>query len=430
VEALPAAPSAPATTSSAAPQQLVRLAGSDRPGITSAVLAALDEAGVTLLEMDQIVVRGNLTLDLLVAAPGGIALEPILGPLAQQLAVRLGIEPAPDSARATPLGSRAVVTVIAPRLGAGALAAVTGAIATSGANIDRIMRLAHRPVCAFEFRVVGGDPATLRSVLVDAAAEHGVDVAVQPERLERRAKRLVVLDVDSTLIRDEVIELIAAEVGCEAEVASITARAMAGELDFEASLRARVALLAGAGTDALDAAAARVRLTPGARTLVATLRRLGFIVAIVSGGFHHVVDRLAADLGIDHAVANTLEVVDGRLTGGLVGPVLDRAGKARELERIAALERIPLEQTIAIGDGANDLDMIAVAGLGVAFNAKPAVRAAADTAVNVPRLDAILFLLGIHGDDIDLDPDDVDADDAAALSAVVAGAPGAGCTEG
>jgi phosphoserine phosphatase SerB len=243
-------------------------------------------------------------------------------------------------------------------------------------------------------------------VLLDAAAAHGVDVAVQPERLERRAKRLVVLDVDSTLIRDEVIELIADEVGCRDEVAAITARAMEGGLDFVASLRARVALLAGADVAALDRAAARVRLTPGARTLVGTLKRLGYTVAVVSGGFDHVVDPIAAELGIDHAVANRLEVVDGRLTGGLVGPILDRAGKARELVRIAAHERVPLEQTVAIGDGANDLDMIAAAGLGVAFNAKPVVRAAADTSVNVPRLDAILFLLGIPADEIVQDPDD------------------------
>jgi phosphoserine phosphatase len=276
-------------------------------------------------------------------------------------------------------------------------------------------------VCAFEFRVTGGDPTTLRSVLLDASAAHGLDVAVQPERLERRAKRLVVLDVDSTLIRDEVIELIADQVGCGAEVAAITERAMAGELDFEASLRERVALLAGAGLADLDAAAARVRLTPGARTLVATLQRLGFTVAVVSGGFHHVVDRLAADLGIEHVVANTLEVVDGRLTGGLVGAILDRAGKARELVRIAELERVPLEQTIAIGDGANDLDMIATAGLGIAFNAKPAVRAAADTALNVPRLDAILFLLGIHVDEIVIAEDDGTDESALAGLAAIEG---------
>ena len=387
-------------------QHLVRLSGTDRPGITAAVLAALDDAGVVLHEMDQLVVRGSLTLDLLVEADAAAHLAGILQPLAGELGVRLDVEPAPAPRPPAPAPSRAVVTVIAPRLTAGALAAVTGAIATAGANIARIVRLAHRPVCAFEFRVSGGDPVTLRSVLLDAAASHGVDVAVQPERLERRAKRLVVLDVDSTLIRDEVIELIADEVGRGEEVAAITARAMAGELDFEQSLRARVGLLAGADVSALDRAAARVRLTPGARTLVTTLRRLGYTVAVVSGGFDHGVGPIAELLGIDHAVANRLEIIDGRLSGGLVGPILDRAGKASELRRIAELERVPLEQTVAIGDGANDLDMIAAAGLGVAFNAKPVVRAAADTSLNVPRLDAILFLLGIPADEIVLDPDD------------------------
>ena len=399
-------PDAVASDGTATAQRLVRVSGTDRPGITAAVLEALAAADVTLHEMDQLVVRGKLTLDLLVAGDATADLDALLGPLATGLDVRLDVEPAPDPADTPNVGPRALVTVIAPRLTAAALAAVTGAIAAAGANIARIVRLAHRPVCAFEFRVSGGDPAGLREVLLEAAASHGVDVAVQPERLERRAKRLVLLDVDSTLIRDEVIELIADEVGRGDEVAAITARAMAGELDFEASLRARVALLAGADLAALERAAARVRLTPGARTLVATLRRLGYTVAVVSGGFDHVVAPIAAALGIDHAVANRLEVVDGRLTGGLVGPILDRSGKARELRRIAELERVPLEQTVAIGDGANDLDMIAAAGLGVAFNAKPVVRAAADTSVNVPRLDAILFLLGIPADEIVLDPDD------------------------
>ncbi len=384
---------------------LVRCAGPDGPGITAAVLAAVDASGATLLEMDQLVVRGRLTLDLLVDGADAGALGAALDPIAAELGLDVTLEPGPDGGVPAPAVPGAVVTVMAERLGAAPLAAVTGAIATSGGNIARIQRLAHRPVCAFEFHVAGGDPVTLRSVLVDAAAAHGVDVAVQADRLGR-LRRLVVLDVDSTLIRDEVIELVAAEVGCEAEVAAITARAMAGELDFEQSLRARVALLAGAPVGALDAAAARLRLTPGARTLVRTLHRLGLVVAVVSGGFDHVVVPLAERLGIRHAAANTLEVVDGRLTGGLVGPVLDRAGKARELRRIAAAEGIPLEQTVAIGDGANDLDMIAVAGLGVAFNAKPAVRAAADTSVSVPRLDAVLFLLGVHADEVDADPDD------------------------
>ena len=411
-------------------QHLVRLSGADRPGVTASVLSELDRAGILVHEIDQLVVRGNLTLDLLVEAPAVTTPADVLAPLAEQLGVRIDVEPAPPVHPDAVVGPRSLVTVIAPRLTAGALAAVTGAIATSGANIARIVRLAHRPVCAFEFRVSGGDPTTLRGVLLDAAAAHGVDVAVQPERLERRAKRLVVLDVDSTLIRDEVIELIADEVGCGPEVAAITAQAMEGGLDFASSLHARVALLAGADVAALDRAAARVRFTPGARTLVATLKRLGYTVAVVSGGFDHIVDPIAAELGIDHAVANRLEVVDGRLTGGLVGPILDRAGKARELVRIAEMERVPVEQTVAIGDGANDLDMIAAAGLGVAFNAKPVVRAAADTSVNVPRLDAILFLLGIPAEEIVQDPvDDEPIGGAPGTDASTDAGTDAGCVE-
>jgi phosphoserine phosphatase len=248
---------------------------------------------------------------------------------------------------------------------------------------------------------VAGDIDRMRAELVQASAAHGVDVAIQRESLERRAKRLVVLDVDSTLIQDEVIELLAEEAGCREEVADITRRAMAGELDFAASLNERVARLAGTPADALDRVGDRVRLTPGARTFVRTLKRLGYTVAIVSGGFTAITDRLAVQLGIDHAVANELEVVDGVLTGRLVGQVVDRPGKAAVLRRIAAAEQVPLEQTVAIGDGANDLDMLATAGLGIAFNAKPVVREAADTAVSVPYLDAILFLLGIRRDEVE-----------------------------
>jgi phosphoserine phosphatase len=247
----------------------------------------------------------------------------------------------------------------------------------------------------------------MREALVLAAARHGVDVAIQRENLQRRAKRLIVMDVDSTLIQDEVIELLADARGCLAEVAAITARAMAGELDFEASLRERVALLAGMSVGTLDEVGGRIRLTPGARTFVRTLRRLGYTVAIVSGGFDHIVQRLADDLGIEHAVANTLEVRDGVLTGRLLGEIVDRAGKAAVLRRIAAAEHVALEQTVAIGDGANDLDMLATAGLGIAFNAKPVVRQQADTAVSVPYLDAILFLLGIRREEVEA----ADADD-------------------
>ncbi|MEX2504055.1 MAG: phosphoserine phosphatase SerB [Egicoccus sp.] len=379
---------------------LVRCTGRDRPGITTGLLAVLAETGATLYDMEQVVVRERLTLDLLVGISTG---DDVLKDLlfhGWEHGLQLEFEVVEEtSQRATK--PRFVVTVIGQTLAPAALSAVTGAIAEGRGNIDRILRLARYPVVSYEFVVVDGDIEQMRQALVAASREHGVDVAIQRESLERRAKRLVVLDVDSTLIQDEVIELLADVAGCAREVADITARAMHGELDFEASLRERVAKLAGTPASALDEVRDRLRLTPGARTFVRTLKRLGYTVAIVSGGFTAITDGLARDLGLDHAVANELEIVDGVLTGRVLGEVIDRAGKAAVLRRIAAAEQVPLEQTVAIGDGANDLDMLATAGLGIAFNAKPVVRDAADTAVSVPYLDAILFLLGIRRDEVD-----------------------------
>lgn len=254
---------------------------------------------------------------------------------------------------------------------------------------------------AVEFAVSGAETEALRSVLAPEAAQLGVDVAVVAAGLQRRAQRLVVMDVDSTLIQDEVIELFAAHAGCEAEVAEVTAAAMRGELDFERSLHARVELLGGLDASVVDLVRKEVRLTPGARTLVRTLKRLGYQVGVVSGGFTQVTDALQEELGLDFAAANTLEIVDGKLTGRVVGDIVDRAGKARLLRRFAHEAGVPLMQTVAIGDGANDLDMLNTAGLGVAFNAKPVVREAAHTAVNVPFLDTVLYLLGITREEVE-----------------------------
>ncbi len=391
---------------------LVRCTGRDRPGITTGLLGVLAHAGVELYDMEQVVVRDRLTLDLLVGMgdDDDVLKDLLFHGWEHGLALDFEVVEEGGGAPPTPT-NRAVVTVIGQVLAPAALAAVTGAIAAGHGNIDRIQRLARHPVVAFEFVVVDGDIDRMRVALIEASRTHEVDVAVQRESLERRGKRLVVLDVDSTLIQDEVIELLAAEAGCGAEVAEITARAMAGELDFEESLRERVSRLAGTEADVFERVGDQVRLTPGARTFVRTLKRLGYTVAVVSGGFTPITDRLAAELGLDHAIANTLEVVDGRLTGRLLGSVVDRAGKAEVLRRIAAAEHIPLEQVVAIGDGANDLDMLAAAGLGIAFNAKPVVRAQADTAVSVPYLDAILFLLGIRRDEVE----SVDGDDGGGL---------------
>jgi phosphoserine phosphatase len=298
-------------------------------------------------------------------------------------------------------GGRLHVTVLGRPLLPSAIAAIAGRIAASGANIDRIERLADRPVTCIEFDVSGADPAGMRADLARESVNLGVDIAVQRGGLHRRAMRLVVMDVDSTLLRDEAIELLAARAGCAAEVSGVTAAAMRGEIDFAESLHRRVALLEGLDAAVIDEVAVGARLAPGARTLIRTLKRLGYRCGVVSGGFTQITDWLTLELGLDFAEANTLEIADGKLTGRLIGRVVDRPGKELALRRFAAAAGVPLSQTVAVGDGANDLDMISAAGLGVAFNAKPAVRSAADTSLSVPHLDAILYLLGISRDDVE-----------------------------
>jgi phosphoserine phosphatase len=294
------------------------------------------------------------------------------------------------------------VTVIGAPLRPLAVSSIASVLAARRANIDRIRRLSRYPVSTLELDVSAVDEVDeLRRELALEAAARGVDVAVSPAGLARRGRRLVVMDVDSTLIQDEVIELLAEHAGRPEQVAEVTERAMRGELDFTESLHERVAALAGLPESVLAEVRRAVRLTPGARTLVRTLKRLGFSVALVSGGFAEVVEPLAGELGIAHVQANRLEVHDGVLTGRVTGEVVDRAGKAAALRRFAQLEGLPLSRTIAIGDGANDLDMLAAAGLGVAFNAKPVVRQQADTSVNVPYLDAVLFLLGLTREEIE-----------------------------
>jgi phosphoserine phosphatase len=380
---------------------LITLTGRDRPGVTSSIFTTLSRAGVEVVDIEQIVLRGRLILGVLVTTPRDWKkLRTAVEGTAEALGMSVDIERGVGDNRARG-GGRAHVTVIGTPLKASSMAAVAGRIADSGANIDRIERMARYPVTAIDLHVSGTDPEALRSVLAAEAARQGIDIAVQPANLLRRGMRLIVMDVDSTLIQGEVIEMLAAHAGCEDEVASVTEAAMSGEIDFEESLRARVSLLAGVEESALDEVYDAIVLAPGARTMVRTLRRLGYRFAIVSGGFSQITDRLAADLGIHFARANELEIVDGRLTGRILGDVVDRAGKAAALRQFAAEVGVAEASVIAIGDGANDLDMLNAAGLGIAYNAKPVVRDAADTSVNVPYLDAIMYLLGISREEIE-----------------------------
>ncbi|WZH53611.1 MAG: phosphoserine phosphatase SerB [Nocardioides alkalitolerans] len=383
---------------------LLTVTGKDRPGVTTSMLSVLARAGVDVLDVEQIVLRGRLVLGLLVTAPEAPAdvdrLRDDVTRAATEVGMQVEVEQGTGDNHSRGAG-RVHVSVIGAPLRAEALGEITGRIADAGANIDRIERMARYPVTAIDLHVSGADPERLRLSLAAEAARQGVDVAVQPANLLRRSMRLIVMDVDSTLIQGEVIEMLAAHAGCEDEVAAVTEAAMRGEIDFEESLRQRVARLAGVEATALDEVYAGIRLAPGARTMVRTLKRLGYRFAIVSGGFSQITDRLAADLGIDFARANELEIVDGRLTGRIVGPVVDRAGKATALRQFAAEVGIPVESVIAVGDGANDLDMLGAAGLGIAFNAKPAVREAAEVAVNVPYLDTIIYLLGISREDVE-----------------------------
>ncbi|HET6391908.1 MAG TPA: phosphoserine phosphatase SerB [Blastococcus sp.] len=411
-------PRPPAVPSAVTAQAVLTVSGDDRPGVTARLFAALADTGgggpsVEVLDVEQVVVQGHLVLGVVVAAQPADGcpatdqgtLLAHLSTLAAEVSTDTGLEVTVESVAAGGTAPRPAdrphhVIVLGRPVPADAVAGAARAIADVGGNIDAIRRLSDYPVTSFELTVSGADATDLRTRLAEVATATGADIAVEQVGLARRSKRLIVLDVDSTLVRGEVIDELAARAGRAAEVARITAAAMNGELDFAESLRARVAVLAGLPVEVLDEVREALVLTPGARTLIRTLQRLGFRCGIVSGGFTQITDPLAETLGLDFSAANTLEVVDGKLTGGLVGEIVDRPGKARALARFAEQYGIPLEQTVAVGDGANDLDMLNTAGLGIAFNAKPFVREQAHTAINQPYLDAVLQVLGFTRDEV------------------------------
>ena len=362
-------------------------------------MSRLADAGAQVHDAEQVVVRGRLTLGVVISVPEGRDLLKELLLLGWDHDVEVDFEVVSEPEPPTEMGQ--IVTVLGPDLDPSQLGAVAQAIADAGGNIERIFRLSRFPVVSYELLVSGAQAGKLQAGLMRASEEHQIDIAVQREGLGRRAKRLVVLDVDSTLIQDEAILLLAEEAGRVTEVERLTTEAMAGMIDFETALRHRVKLLAGLDSEGVARAVSKVRLTPGARTFVRTLKRLGFEIALISGGFSQFTDALAERFGLRHAHANVLEVTDDRLTGELLGPVIDRSRKAELLAEIAKAEGIPIEQTVAVGDGANDLEMLAAAGLGIAFNARPVVEEAADTKLSVPYLDAILFLLGITREEVE-----------------------------
>lgn len=381
---------------------LITVTGPDRTGVTATLTGILAQQGATLQDIEQVVVQGQLTLCLLVGIPEARDVLKELLFAAKQLGMELDFKPVPGGATeaAVPPGAegrRYVITAIGPTLGAPHLHAIAKALAAEGANIEKIGRLSENTLASVEIHALlpaDRDSEALKRTLLAVATSAGFDVSLQPESLYRRSKRLVVLDMDSTLIRIEVIDELARAAGVGPEVARITERAMQGEMDYDESLRQRVLLLKGLDVAVLDRMAADLPLTDGAETLVRVLKRLGYKIAVISGGFSRAAEALKRRLGVDYAYSNNLEVVGGKLTGRVIGPIVNAQRKAELLETIAQAEGVLLDQVIAVGDGANDALMLERAGLGIAFHAKAKLREHADTSISGAGLDAILYLLG------------------------------------
>lgn len=392
---------------------LLSISGEDQPGLTAGITAILAAHSVNVLDIGQAVIHATLSMGVLVEVPGdcdAAGMSQALTSFAQGRGMQARITPvlADSYARWVQAQGRAryIITLLARKITADQLSRVTAVVSRHDLNIDAISRLSGRiplgelpPLskACVEFSVRGPlqDPDLFRRDLLEVASALEVDLAFQQDTMYRRNRRLVVFDMDSTLIEAEVIDELARLAGVGDQVSAITERAMRGEIDFSESFRARIALLRGLKEEALGQVAAALKITEGAEHLIATLRTLGYKTAILSGGFTYFARHLQARLGIDYVHANELDVAGGEVTGRVVGAIVDGPRKAQLLRQLASEQGIDLQQVIAVGDGANDLPMLSIAGLGIAFRAKPLVKQSADQSISTLGLDAILYLLGL-----------------------------------
>ena len=396
---------------------LINVYGEDKPGITNAVTSVLAEFGATVLDIGQAVIHDQLNLGILTALPSASKTALVTSEVStalNQLQMKAKFLPISEQQyqhwvqqQGKP---RHIVTLLARKIEAQHLAAVTAVAASYQLNIDKIVRLSGRidlddsdqlgRACVeFSVRGEASNPQLFKKRLLELAHQFDIDIAFQEDNLYRRNRRLVVFDMDSTLIDAEVIDELALEAGVGEQVAAITEAAMQGKLDFKQSFEQRLSLLQGLDASVLPSIAQRLQLNEGAQHLITTLKKLGYKTAIISGGFSFFGEHLQRILGVDYVYANKLDIKDGKVTGLVKGEVIDGQRKAQLLRQLASDEGLMLEQVIAVGDGANDLPMLDIAGLGIAFRAKPVVQASAKQAISSLGLDGILYLLGYSDKD-------------------------------
>ena len=399
---------------------LIRVSGADKPGLTASITAILAQYEVTILDIGQAEIHNSLSLGILAAIPSAAESAPVLKDVlfkAHELGLTVSFTPVDSESYEQWVSGqgkdRHIITLLARTISAEHIARITAIVAEHELNIDNITRLTGRvpleqeldssiPTRAcVEFSVRGvADQAVLREKFLAVSNDLNIDIAVQEDNVYRRNRRLVAFDMDSTLIEAEVIDELAAAAGVGEKVAEITERAMRGEIDFTESFHERVALLKGLSGDVLQEIAERLPVTEGAERLIRNLKSLGYTTVILSGGFNYFGNYLKDKLGIDYVFANELDMEDGVVTGKVTGTVVDGNRKAQLLREIAEKEGIRLEQTIAVGDGANDLPMLSIAGLGIAFRAKPVVQESAKQSISTLGLDGVLYLLGYRDRDI------------------------------